>query len=85
MARSQAGAPGAGSGGPARGWGSAIVRAVVLILAVFVAFALIPNWLLDRLDTRATPTGRDLIIVMWWLVALGGCSWLFVLLQGRDG
>ncbi len=84
MARSQAGAPVAGSGGSAQGWGTAIARAVVMLLVAFLAFAIVPNWLLDRLATRVTPTGRDLILVGWWVVALVGCTWLFVWLQGRE-
>jgi hypothetical protein len=84
MARSQADAPVAGSGGSAQGWGTAVARAIVLLVVVFVAFAIVPNWLLDRLATKVTTTGRDLILVGWWVVALVGCTWLFVRLQGRE-
>jgi len=55
-----------------------------MVIVVLVAFGLVPNWLLDRLATRVTPTGRDLVIVGWWLVAVVGCTWLFLRLQGRE-
>ena len=84
MARSRVDNPGAGSTGSAQGWGSAIARAVTMVIVVLVAFGLVPNWLLDRLATRVTPTGRDLVIVGWWLVALFACTWLFLRLQGRE-
>ena len=84
MARDRADAPDAVSVVSAQGWGSAIARAVVMLVVVLLAFAVFPNWLLDRLATTVTPTGRDLIIVGWWLVALVGCTWLFLRLQGRE-
>lgn len=83
MARFRADAPEAGSDSSAPGWGRGIARAVVMLFVVFVAFAVFPNWLLNRLATTMTPTGRDLILVGWWLVALVGCTWLFLRLQGR--
>jgi hypothetical protein len=83
MATSQADMPAAGSGGSAPGWGTAIVRAVVMLVVVVLAFAIVPNWLLDRLATKVTPTGRDLILVGSWIVAFVFCMWLFVRLQGR--
>jgi hypothetical protein len=67
-----------------QGWGTAVVRAVLMLVVSFLAFAIVPTWLLDRLAERVTPTGRDLILVAWWMVALIGCSWLFVALQGRE-
>lgn len=84
MARSQSHVPGADPRDSAKGWGSAVARGLLMLLAVFIAFAIVPNWLADRLATRVTPTGRDLIVVAWWLVALVGCTWLFLRLQGRE-
>jgi hypothetical protein len=84
MSRSRSDVPSAEGWVSVQSWGAAIASAVVMLVAVFVAFALVPTWLLDRLATRVTPTGRDLIIVGWWLVGLVGCSWLFVRLQGRE-
>lgn len=83
MSRSRSDVPAAEGRAQVQGWGAAIPRAAVMLAAAFVAFALVPNWLLDRLATRVTPAGRDLIIVGWWLVGLVGCSLLFVRLQGR--
>lgn len=83
MVRFPADVPDTESVGSAQGWGSAIARAVVMLFVVFVAFAVFPNWLLNRLATTMTPTGRDLILVGWWLVAIVACTWLFVRLQGR--
>ncbi len=85
MARSQADAPGAGSGGSAQGWGTAIVRAMAMLAVAFVVFAVVPSWLIDRLATRVTTTGRDLILVGWWVVAFVVSCWVFVRLQGREG
>ncbi len=64
-----------------RGRGIAVVRAVAMLLVVFVAFAIVPNWLLGRLATRVTSTGRDLILVGWSTIAFVGSGWLFVRLQ----
>ena len=84
MARSQGDAPGADPRVSAEGWGSAIARSVLMLLVVFIAFAVVPNWLADRLATRVTPTGRDLIVIAWWLAALIGCTWLFMRLQATE-
>jgi hypothetical protein len=84
MSGPRADAPAAELRGSAQGWGTAIARAVLMLAVVFVAFALFPNWLLDRLATRVTSTGRDLILVGWWIVALVGCAWFFVRLQVKE-
>ncbi len=64
-----------------RGWGIAVVRAIAMLVVVFVVFAVVPNWLLGRLATRVTSTGRDLILVGWSTVAFVGAGWLFFRLQ----
>lgn len=68
----------------AQSWGAAVPRAVLLLAVVVLVFGLAPNWLLDRLADRVTTTGRDLILVAWWIVGLVVCSWLFLVLQGRE-
>jgi hypothetical protein len=55
-----------------------------MLAVVVLVFGLAPNWLLDRLADRVTTTGRDLILVAWWIVGLVACSWLFLVLQGRE-
>jgi hypothetical protein len=72
-------------GGSVQGWGAAILRAIGMLAFAFVVFAVAPNWLLDRLATRVTTTGRDLILVGWWAVAFVSSCWVFVRLQGREG
>jgi hypothetical protein len=56
-----------------------------MLAIAFVAFAVVPSWLLDRTATRVTTTGRDLILIGWWMAAFIGCCWAFVRLQGRGG
>ena len=70
--------------GLAEGWPAAVVGAALMLVAVFLAFGLVPNWLLDRLADRVTTTGRDLILVAWWIFGLAACTWLFLALQGRE-
>ena len=54
-----------------------------MVVVLFVAFGVVPNWLLDWTATRVTPTGRDVIVVGWWVASLIGCAWLFLRLQSR--
>ncbi len=68
----------------AQGWTNAVARAVLMLAVVVVVFGLVPNWLLDRLADRVTTTGRDLILVASWIVGLAACTWLFLVLQGRE-
>jgi hypothetical protein len=62
-------------------WGRAIGSAVVIIVASYLAFVLIPNILLTYLATRTVPFSRDLLVTLWWIVAFVFCCWLFVRLQ----
>ena len=71
-------------GGSEQGWGSAILRAIAMLAFSFLVFAIVPNWLLDRIATRVTTTGRDLILLGWWGVAFVASCWAFVRLQGRE-
>ena len=81
MAPSQAGAPGAESGGSVQGWGVATVLAIAMLAVAFALFTLVPIWILDHYQTRLTTTGRDLILIAGWVVAFVLCAWLFVRLQ----
>jgi len=68
----------------AQSWGAAVPRAALMLAVVVLAFGLAPNWLLDRLADRVTTTGRDLILVAWWMLGLVVCTWLFLVLQRRE-
>jgi hypothetical protein len=73
----------AGGDADARSWGAAFLAAAVMVLLTFLAFVLIPNSLLGYLTTRMTPTGRDLVVVGWWILAFLICCVVFVRLQRR--
>ena len=62
-------------------WGSATVRAAVMLIASFVLFAYLPDRLLAYLAVRTTPTVRDLLVSLSWVVTLVLAFWLFVRLQ----
>jgi hypothetical protein len=62
-------------------WGSATVRAAVMLVASFVLFAYVPDRLLTYLAIRTTPTARDLLVSISWAVTLVLAFWLFVRLQ----
>jgi hypothetical protein len=68
-----------------RSWWRAIAAASLMIVLSFVAFVFIPNTLLGYLSTRVIPTWRDLIVVVYWMVAFLGCCWIFVRLQRVRG
>jgi hypothetical protein len=70
-------------GGSAESWSAAIVRAIAMLVIAFLTLGVVPNWLLDRLATRVTPTGRDLILVACWTLAFVVSAWAFVRLQRR--
>ena len=62
-------------------WRSATVRAAVMLVASFVLFAYLPDRLLTYLSVRTTPTVRDLLVSLSWVVTLVLAFWLFVRLQ----
>lgn len=62
-------------------WGSASARAAVMLVASFVLFAYVPDRLLTYLAVRTTPTVRDLLVSLSWIVTLVLAFWLFVRLQ----
>jgi hypothetical protein len=65
-------------------WGSATVRAAVMLVASFVLFAYLPDRLLTYLAVRTTPTVRDLLVSLSWVVTLILAFWLFVRLQRTE-
>jgi len=62
-------------------WWSATLRAAVMLVASFVLFAYLPDRLLTYLAVRTTPTVRDLLVSLSWVVTLILAFWLFVRLQ----
>jgi hypothetical protein len=62
-------------------WRSATARAAVMLVGSFVLFAYLPDRLLTYLAIRTTPTARDLLVSMSWVVTLVLAFWLFVRLQ----
>jgi hypothetical protein len=77
----QSEAPAPGEAKASRGWGSATLTAGAMLLASYLLFVLIPNNLLTYLTVHVNTRARDLLIVIWWLVALVFGCWLFVRLQ----
>ncbi|MBI3648391.1 MAG: hypothetical protein HY240_06555 [Actinobacteria bacterium] len=63
------------------GWGSAALRAALMLVVSILGFVFIPNQLLTYLSLRVVPRERDLLVTLWWVVTLVACSWLFVRLQ----
>lgn len=72
-----------GGSGSTTSWGRAIVTSAIMVVVSFLFFILIPNTLLGFLTTRLTPTGRDLVVAAWWVVAFVVACVIFVRLQGR--
>ena len=62
-------------------WGSAAVRAILMLLVCIVLFAIVPGYLLSYLTIRTSATMRDLLVTGWWAVGLLFALWLFVRLQ----
>lgn len=62
-------------------WLRAVGLAAVMLVASYVLFALIPNNLLAYLSIHTSPRNRDLLVSLWWVVALAFGCWLFVRLQ----
>jgi hypothetical protein len=62
-------------------WGRAAVRAIFMLLASVVVFAVVPGYLLSYLTIRTGATMRDLLVTGWWAGALLFALWLFVRLQ----
>ncbi len=65
------------------GWGGALVRAAVVLIACFMGFVIVPNWLVDYLATRVVPRTRDGLVVLWVVVFFVAMSYGFVALQRK--
>jgi hypothetical protein len=63
-------------------WGSAIVRAAILLIVAVVLFVIVPDRLLAYLSLHLVPLWRDLVMLAYAAVAfVAGCA-VFVRLQG---
>ncbi len=63
-------------------WGSAIVRAAVVLIVAVVLFVIVPDRLLAYLSLHLVPLWRDLAMLAYTAVAfIVGCA-VFVRLQG---
>jgi hypothetical protein len=80
MDSQEASAPPAAAPVPA-GWGSAVGRAVVILMASVLVLVIVPNQLLTYLSLRVVPKERDLLVTLWWAAGFVGCCWLFLRLQ----
>ena len=70
--------------GTRRSWGSAVGTSLVVLVVSILAFMVVPNELIAFLSTRVEPTARDLLVSVWWVLALVVCIWLFVRVQDRE-
>lgn len=52
-----------------------------MLMASYLLYGLVPNNLLTYLSLHTSPRNRDLLVTLWWVVALGFGCWLFVRLQ----
>jgi hypothetical protein len=52
-----------------------------MLIASGIVFLVIPDRLLGYLSVHLVPTARDLLIALWWAIALVFACWLFVRLQ----
>ncbi len=64
-----------------RSWTAPTIRAAVMLVVSWIVFLLVPNRLLGYLSVHLVPTARDLLMVVWWVVAFVFACWLFVRLQ----
>ena len=62
-------------------WLRAAGLAAVMLVASYLLYVLVPNNLLTYLSLHTSPRNRDLLVTLWWVVALGFGCWLFVRLQ----
>lgn len=62
-------------------WLAAAGRAAVMLVASYLLYVLVPNNLLSYLSLQTAPRNRDLLVTLWWVVALGFGCWVFVRLQ----
>jgi hypothetical protein len=67
-----------------RSWVEPIVRAAIMLAVSWIVFLVVPNRLLGYLSVHLEPTPRDLLMVLWWVIAFVFACWLFVRLQRDD-
>jgi hypothetical protein len=62
-------------------WFRAAGLAVIMVIATYLLFVLVPNNLLSYLSLHTSPRNRDLLVTLWWMVGFVFACWLFVRLQ----
>ena len=62
-------------------WGSAVLRAVVVLVAAIALFVVIPDRLLAYLSLHIVPFWRDVLMAGYVAVAFVAGCWVFVRLQ----
>jgi hypothetical protein len=62
-------------------WGSAIVRAAIVIVMAVVVFVLVPDRLLAYLSLHIVPFWRDVLMLCYVGVAFVLASWIFIRIQ----
>jgi hypothetical protein len=67
--------------GTVRSWIEPTVRAAIMLVVSWIVLLVVPNRLLGYLSVHLVPTWRDLLMVVWWVVAFVFACWLFVRLQ----
>jgi hypothetical protein len=65
------------------GWGGALARAAIVLIASFLGFVIVPDRLLNYLATRAVPRTRDGLVVLWVVVFFVAMSYGFVAVQRK--
>lgn len=65
------------------GWGAAVWKGLVVLIASFLGFVIVPDRLVSYLSLHVAPDVRDALGVVWWIAFLVFLSWLFVRLQRR--
>ena len=63
------------------GWGTALVKSVVILVLSVVGFGVVPDRLVSYLSLHMSPTGRDLLVSLWVLVFFVFLCVLFVRFQ----
>ena len=72
-----------GGEGALEGWGRASLKALAVWVCALAGFVLIPDRLITYLSLHVSPTIRDLLVVLSFVIAFLLVSWVFVRLQGR--
>lgn len=70
-----------GGEGAVEGWGRASLKALIVWVCALAGFVLLPDRLISYLSLHVSPKTRDLLVLLFFLIAFLLVSWLFVRLQ----